>query len=195
MNDLIEIMWLGRGGQGGVTASRILALASFLEGKYATAFPLFGAERRGAPIKAFTRISNNQIYIHSLIYKADYVVILDQRLLKMVNVFENLKERGVLTINTNLSEKILKEKFGLGEVETWVVDATKICLDLNLQVAGFPVVNMPMTGAVAKSSKLVSLESVTKGIEEYFSEKLNPKALKLNIEAAERAYDETRKLS
>ncbi len=189
-----EFIWFGRGGQGGVTASRILAMAAFLEGKYAVAFPFFGAERRGAPVKSFTRISDREILIHSMVYEADYAVVLDPSLPRMIDVTSGLKENGVLTMNTNLPKEKLVELIKGGGIEIWIVDATKICLDLDLRVAGEPMVNMPMTGAVAKSTGVIKIESIVKAIEKYFSGKLTPGRIKVNVEAAERAYDEVEKV-
>ena len=100
MNDLVEIRWHGRGGQGAKTASLLLADAAFNTGKYIQGFPEYGPERMGAPITAYNRISNSPIRIHSNIYKPDYVVVVDDTLLESIDVTAGLKESGAIVINT-----------------------------------------------------------------------------------------------
>jgi len=153
---LKEISIHGRGGQGGVTAAEMLARAAFKEGKWVQAIPFFGAERRGAPVKAFVRLSNEPILVRSQVYSPDYVVVLDSALLEIVNVAEGLKNNGIIIINTMKNPKDINIKGG--RVAT--VDATGIALELKLLVAGLPVLNTPMLGAFAKATEEVKLESV-----------------------------------
>jgi len=102
LGQLIEVRWHGRGGQGAVTAAQILAEAAYLEGyKGVQAFPYFGAERRGAPIMAFTRMSDEEIRIRSQIYNPDFVVVLDSTLLGLIRVDEGLKEGGIIIVNSS----------------------------------------------------------------------------------------------
>ncbi|ADG13987.1 pyruvate/ketoisovalerate oxidoreductase, gamma subunit [Methanocaldococcus infernus ME] len=171
---MIEIRFHGRGGQGAVTAAQILAKAAFYDGKYCQAFPFFGVERRGAPVRAFTRIDDKEILIRSQIYEPDYVVVLDPTLLDSVNVLEGLKKDGAVIVNT-------VKDLDLG-YKVYTLDATKIALD----VLGVPIVNTSMVGAFAGATKLVSLESVKKAILETFKGKLGEK----NALAAEKAYNE-----
>ncbi|WP_456420098.1 pyruvate ferredoxin oxidoreductase subunit gamma [Methanocaldococcus infernus] len=171
---MIEIRFHGRGGQGAVTAAQILAKAAFYDGKYCQAFPFFGVERRGAPVRAFTRIDDKEILIRSQIYEPDYVVVLDPTLLDSVNVLEGLKKDGTVIVNT-------VKDLDLG-YKVYTLDATKIALD----VLGVPIVNTSMVGAFAGATKLVSLESVKKAILETFKGKLGEK----NALAAEKAYNE-----
>ena len=110
MNNLIEIRWHGRGGQGAKTASLLLADAAFNTGKYIQGFPEYGPERMGAPITAYNRISDKPITIHSNIYEPDYVVVVDDTLLESVPVTAGLKKEGAIVINTTKSPEYLKEK-------------------------------------------------------------------------------------
>lgn len=162
---LTEIRIHGRGGQGGVTAAELLACAAFKEGKQVQAFSFFGAERRGAPVKAFARISDEPIMIRSQVYNPDYVMVLDSTLLQVVNVAEGLKKDGIIIINTTKKP----DKFELEGYRVAVVDATGIALKLKLIVAGLPVVNTPMLGAFAKATEKVELGSVVEAIKEEWS--------------------------
>lgn len=159
---LKEIRIHGRGGQGGVTAAELLARAAFKEGKQVQAFPFFGAERRGAPVKAFARISDEPILIRSQVYNPDYVMVLDSTLLQVVNVAEGLKKDGIVIINTTKKS----DEFDLKGYRVAVVDATGIALKLKLLVAGLPVINTPILGAFARATEEVKLESVVEAIKE-----------------------------
>jgi len=177
---LKEIRIHGRGGQGAVTAAQLLAHAAHLEGKYAQAFPYFGAERRGAPVKAFARISDAPILLHSQIYHPDYVVVLDPQLYKMIDVTEGLKKDGVIILNS--TKKPNEIELGCWRIAT--VDATGIALELGLLIAGQPIVNTSMVGAFAGATGEVSLESVLKAIKENWRGSAGEK----NAQAAELAY-------
>ena len=178
---LKEVRIHGRGGQGSVTAAELLAHAAFLEGKWVQAFPYFGAERRGAPVKAFARISDQPILVHSQIYNPDYVVVLDPFIYKIVDVTEGLKEDGIIIFNTTKKPEELKLK-GL---RVTTVDATGIALELNLLVAGLPVVNTAITGAFARATGEVEISSILKVINETWS----GGAAEKNAKAAELAYE------
>lgn len=159
---LKEIRIHGRGGQGGVTAAELLAHAAFMEGKWVQAIPFFGAERRGAPVKAFARISDEPILIRSQVYTPDYVLVLDSTLPEVIDVTEGLKKEGIIVLNTTKKPKELAIK----GYYVATVDATGIALELKLLVAGLPVLNTSMIGAFAKATEEVKLESVMKVIEE-----------------------------
>ena len=176
-----EIRVHGRGGQGSVTAAEVLAHAAFIEGKCVQAFPYFGAERRGAPVKAFARISNEPMLVHSQVYNPDYVIVLDPYIYKVVDVSEGLKKNGIIVINT----KKKPEEIGLGDWRVATVDATGIALELNLLVAGLPVVNTSILGAFAKATDEVKLESVLKAVRETWSGSAGEK----NSKATELAYE------
>jgi 2-oxoacid:acceptor oxidoreductase gamma subunit (pyruvate/2-ketoisovalerate family) len=174
---MIEVRFHGRGGQGAVTAARLLAEASFNEGKYCQAFPSFGAERRGAPVLAFTRIDNKPIRIRTLVYEPNYVVVLDPTLLEVINVLAGLKRGGLVVVNAKEVPEELKA------VKVATVDATAIALEF----LGSPITNTAMLGAFARATKLVSLNSVVKAIEGYFGGKLAEK----NVAAVKAAYEQT----
>jgi len=181
---LKEVRFHGRGGQGAVTAAELLAKAVFNEGRYVQAFALFGAERRGAPVKAFARIDDKEILIRSQIYRPDYVVVLDSALLEIIDVTEGLKEGGLVLINTRKrpEETQLGTNYRLA-----TVDATSIALELSLLVAGLPVVNTAILGAFARATDEVKLESVTYVIKEEWPGKVGEK----NAYAAELAFQKT----
>lgn len=175
---MIEIRFHGRGGQGAVTAAEILAKAAFEDGKFSQAFPFFGVERRGAPVMAFTRIDDKPIQIRYQVQNPDYVVVLDDGLLDVVNVFSGIKNDSSIIINTNKEESLEKNK----DKEIYNIDATGIALE-NL---GVPIVNTIMLGSFAKKSGEVSLGSIIKVIKETFPGKLGDK----NSKAAEIAYNQ-----
>jgi pyruvate ferredoxin oxidoreductase gamma subunit len=178
---LREIRIHGRGGQGGVTAAELLAKAAFKEGKWVQAFPFFGAERRGAPVKAFARIADEPILIRSQVYNPDYVIVLDHMLLDVVNIVEGLKKEGIVIINTQKKP----EEVSIKEYRVATVDATSIALELKLLVAGLPVLNTPILGAFAKATEEVTLESVVQTIKEMWPGKAGEK----NAKAAMLAYE------
>ena len=178
---LKEIRIHGRGGQGAVTAAQLLAHAAFLEGKWVQAFPYFGAERRGAPVKAFARISDEPILVHSQVYNPDYIIVLASKLQEIVDVTEGLKKDGVIIMNTRKKP----EEIGLKDWRIATVDATDIALELDLLVSGLPVVNTSILGAFAKATGEVQLESVLKAIKITWSGSAGEK----NAKAAELAYE------
>lgn len=178
---LKEIRIHGRGGQGAVTAAQLLAHAAFLEGKWVQAFPYFGAERRGAPVKAFARISDEPILVHSQVYNPDYIIVLASKLHEVVDVTEGLKKDGVIIMNTRKKP----EEIGLKDWRIATVDATDIALELDLLVSGLPVVNTSILGAFAKATGEVQLESVLKVIKITWSGSAGEK----NAKAAELAYE------
>ena len=172
---MFEIRIHSRGGQGGVTAARLLALAAIHDGKYATAAPFYGAERRGAPIVSFVRIDDKPIRIYSQIKKPDMVIVLDASVMDVVDVLQGLKAGGKVLINSQQK----KEFPGFASSN---VDLTGIALRENLVVSGSPILNTPVIGALAKQG-LVSAESAKKAISEMFSDERN-------VKAAEAAYQE-----
>ncbi len=179
---MIEIRWHGRGGQGGVTAAELLAKAAYVDGyKGVQAFPFFGAERRGAAVKSFTRIADEEINVRSQIYTPDIVAVLDSTLLEFVDVTEGLQEGGKVIVNSPKSPKEL----GLETGHVYTYDGTGIALKLGLLVAGLPVVNTTMLGAFAKATGLVKIETVQKIICENWSGKVGER----NAQGAKDAYD------
>ncbi len=180
---LIEITVLSRGGQGGILGIKLLGKVAFDDGfKDIMAIPIIGAERRGAPIKAFLRISNQDIKRIDAITKPDYVFVLDESLLHYPAIHSTISNTKVI-INTENAKKYTFPS----SVTVFEVPATKIAIDLKLTVAGQPIVNVAMIGAFAKASGLITLESVRKVLEENFGKKAE-----LNYQAAKQAYDKTK---
>ena len=177
-----EIRIHGRGGQGGVTAAELIARAAYKEGKWVQAFPYFGAERRGAPVKAFARISDDPILIRSQIYNPDYVIVLDESLLEVANVTEGLKKDGIIIINTRKKPS----EIDLAGYRVATVDATGIALELGLLVVGLPVVNTAMVGAFAKATGEIKIESVIESIKEEWRGAIGEKNAKAAVLAYER---------
>ncbi|NVM31524.1 MAG: 2-oxoacid:acceptor oxidoreductase family protein [Candidatus Helarchaeota archaeon] len=183
---LSEIRWHGRGGQGAITAAQILAEAAYYHhDMYITASPSFGAERRGAPITASTRISDEKIRLRSQITKPDIVIVLDETLLKDVDVTAGLKDGGVLIINSSKRPEELNIK---GNYKIVTADATKVALDLDLRAAGLLVMNTPILGAVVKATDLgISLEDIQATIKRHFPGKPGER----NAEAAQKTHEIT----
>ena len=184
---LYEILFYGRGGQGAVTASHILVQAAIYENKHGQGFPFFGAERRGAPVTAYARISDKPILRRGVFSKADLVVVFDRRLIQLGLLKRVvIKDNGILVVNTRSAEISREYINAESKVHIYTVDATKIAEDLGLVVAGWPVVNTAMLGAIVRALPVVSIRSVEKAIIEYFG----PKIGESNREAASRAYKE-----
>ncbi len=165
-------------------AAQALASAAFQEGGYATAFPFFGAERRGAPVLAFTRIDKKRIYRKTQVYEPDFVVVLDESLIEGVNVVEGLKKGGMVIVNS--VKKPSEIDVGV-DVMLATVDATSVALEVLKQ----PATNSAILGAFAKATGLVKIESIEKGIMQIFGDRLGPKVGDLNSKAARTAYDRT----
>lgn len=179
---LVEIRWHGRGGQGAVTSAELLAKAAIDEGKYAQAFPAFGAERRGAPVLAFDRVSSKEpIRLRAEIREPDVVIVLDPGLVHIANVTQGLKEKGVLIINTKKPlQEIEAELDGKWQLAT--VNATKIAREL----LGVPIVNTTMLGALLRVTELIKLESLFEPLEKRFG-----RLAGRNIDAMKKAFEET----
>jgi len=184
-SSLIEICFHGRGGQGAVTAANILVSAALKDGNRGVqAFPFFGAERRGAPVRAFARISDEEINLRSEIYNPDIVVVLDESIMGLVNVLKGLKEGGKVVINTSKKPR----DFGFSKKYTVAtVDATSIAIRNKLLVGGIPVVNTPILGAIPKVLDKVTLDSLKEAIRERWPGELGER----NARSAEEAYRET----
>ena len=177
---MIEIRTHGRGGQGSVIASEILAEAFFREGKFVQAFPAFGVERRGAPVVAFTRIADDEIRERCQIYEPDHLIVLDPILIDTVNITVGLKKKGWIIINTNRS---MEESELLKDYNVATVDANAIAIKYGLGSRATPIVNTAIIGAFAGATGLVSLEAVVKAVEEFV-----PMKKKDNMKATEEAF-------
>ena len=181
---LTEIVFHGRGGQGSVTAANLLVAAALEDGnKGVQAFPFFGAERRGAPVRAFARISDGEINLRSEIYNPDIVIVLDESIMDIVDVLKGLKKDGKILINTRKkpSDFEFSKKFKVA-----TVDATGIALKNEILVGGIPVVNTPILGAVPKILEKVTLKSIQNTVKKKWQSELATR----NVKATQEAYDQ-----
>ncbi len=169
---MIEVRFHGRGGQGAVTAAELVAQAAVASGKYAQGFPNFGPERRGAPVTAFLRVSDDPIFLRERIDFPDVVVVLDPTLLGMVNVTEGLTRGGMVIINApDINDPALKELSK--DYQVAVVDAGRIAM----QTLGVPITNTAIIGALVQASGVVSMASLISPVEKRFArlaQKISP---------------------
>jgi 2-oxoacid:acceptor oxidoreductase gamma subunit (pyruvate/2-ketoisovalerate family) len=184
--ELIEIRFHGRGGQGAVVASQILAAALFKEGKFVQSFPAFGVERRGAPVAAFVRISDRPILLRCEIYHPDHLVVLDPTLIYAIDVTAGLKESGWIIINSDRSPKDfrLPARFRVA-----TVDANRIAVEHRLGNPANPLVNTAILGAFARITSLVGLAPLLEAVREAV-----PLQKEENAAATEEAYKEAQAL-
>ena len=192
MNNLIEIRWHGRGGQGAKTASLLLADAAFNTGKYIQGFPEYGPERMGAPITAYNRISNEPITIHSNIYEPDYVVVVDDTLLESVDVTAGLKETGAIVINTTKDNEYLKKVLNKYNGDIYKIDARKISID----ALGKYFPNTPMLASIVKISGIMTDEEFLNDMIGSFKHKFakKPEVIDGNMKALEMALKEIKQI-
>ncbi|MDI6705528.1 MAG: 2-oxoacid:acceptor oxidoreductase family protein [Bacillota bacterium] len=190
MSKTVEIRWHGRGGQGAKTASLLLAEAAFNTGKFIQGFPEYGPERMGAPITAYNRISDRKIRIHSNIYEPDYVVVVDESLIKDVDVTAGLKEGGAILVNTSKSPEEIKEQLQGFNGKVYTIDAMAI----SLETLGKYFPNTPMLGAIVKVSGIMSEEEFVDSMRESFGHKFASKAevIEGNMKAIKRALQEVK---
>jgi 2-oxoacid:acceptor oxidoreductase gamma subunit (pyruvate/2-ketoisovalerate family) len=181
-----EIRWHGRGGQGAITAAKILAEAAYIKGyRGVTAAPSFGAERRGVPVSALTRISSEPVRVISQVEKPNVVVVLDQTLLKHQEVTSGLGRKGWLVVNSWQHPKELDIR---GDFNIATADATKVCRELGLTVAGFTVANTAILGAFVRATEMIDMASIEKVIREKFSND----AVDVNLAAIMKTYKITK---
>jgi 2-oxoacid:acceptor oxidoreductase gamma subunit (pyruvate/2-ketoisovalerate family)/2-oxoacid:acceptor oxidoreductase delta subunit (pyruvate/2-ketoisovalerate family) len=178
---LIEIRFHGRGGQGAVTASRIIAIAAYEEGQYSQAIPMYGTERRGAPLTAFVRIDDQRVRERELVHDPDISVVLDPLIAKQQAVVNNLKPGGLVILNTRDNPEDVE--LG-GDFKVATVDATTIALE----TLGRPITNTAVLGAFAKVTGLIKVESIEKALKKTFPGRLG----EMNIAAVRRSYNEVK---
>ena len=192
MDNLIEIRWHGRGGQGAKTASLLLADAAFNTGKYIQGFPEYGPERMGAPLTAYNRISSTPIRIHSNIYEPDYVVVVDDTLLETVDVTSGLKETGAILINTTKSADYLKNVLKGYKGDIYTIDAKKV----SMETLGKNFPNTPMLAAIVKISGIMTDKDLLEDMKGSFKHKFakKPEVIEGNMKALEMALKEVKKI-
>ena len=190
MGKLTEIRWHGRAGQGIVTAGELLAEAALENDMYFQAFPDYGPERMGAPIKAYTRISDEPIDIHYQILSPEVVVVVNPNLLGIVDVIEGLLEGGIVIVNTPESPEQTRKNLHLegGKARVFTVDARGIALDTLKR----DIPATLMLGAIIRATGLVKLEDTIHAVRETLGAKLRPEIVKANVAALHRAYDEVK---
>jgi len=186
MADMVEVRWHGRGGQGAKTAAYLLAEAVMGEGKRIQAFPEYGPERMGAPMRAFVRISDTPIRMHCPVVAPNVVVVLDPTLVGKIDVLEGVPEDGIIVINTDQSPKDLAALLNAGSRKVFTVPATAIAMDTIKR----PIPNTVMLGALARATGMLDIDRLKAQIKHKFSGKLRPEVLEGNLTAVDRAYQE-----
>jgi pyruvate ferredoxin oxidoreductase gamma subunit len=187
MSGLTEIRWHARAGQGAVTAAKVVAETALSANKYMQAMPEYGPERMGAPIKAFTRISDSPIEIHNNIEFPDIVIVLDDSLVDVVNVTEGIKDGGVVIVNTCTPAADLKRALKLGDnVKVATVDASGIAVDTIKR----DIPNTPIVGAMAKVSDVIDIGKFKELLAHNLSKKFGQEMIDANFSAVDRAYEE-----
>ncbi len=181
---ITEFRWHGRGGQGVVTSNQMLGKAALKEGNYIQAFPEFGPERTGAPVRAFLRISKDPIQIYAQVYAPDVVICIDPTLLDVVNPTEGLKADGTLVINTTMTPEEVRDKYDFRGGKVVTVDASTIAME----VLGRPFYNMPTMAAAVEATKVVKIETVIEAVLERYPGKVG----ELNKVAIEKAVKEAK---
>ena len=191
MQKLIEIRWHGRGGQGAVTASKLLADAAISEGFYIQAFPEYGAERMGAPVRSFNRISSEIIDLHCQISEPDIVMVLDETLLETIDVAAGIKNGGSIIINTPRDSGEVFSSISHDDdknISLYTVDASKI----STETIGKVIPNTPMVGALIKILDFLKPKTLERTIKKTLSKKVQAPIVEANIAAAKRAYEEVK---
>lgn len=189
MAETLEIRWHGRGGQGTVTAAKVFADACLSGGRYVQAFPEYGPERSGAPLRAYNRVSSKELRMHCPVLKPNIVAIVDATLLDGIDVTEGAPDDAVFIVNSAKEPKELREKLKAKPTQkVFTVDATKIAIE-NI---GRPLPNSPMVGVLAKVSGIVSLDMILEDVKKSFGKKFSQKIIDGNLEAVKRGYEEVR---
>ncbi|MHB8994761.1 MAG: 2-oxoacid:acceptor oxidoreductase family protein [Armatimonadota bacterium] len=186
MAKLTEVRWHGRGGQGAKTAGYILAIACAEAGHNIQAFPDYGAERRGAPMRSYVRISDAPIRLRSGVKSPDIVVVLDSTLLGSEDVTAGAADGALVIINTPLAPDMIRQQLKNQNVKLATVDASGI----SLAAIGRNIPNTPMLGALAKLTDVVTIEGAKAGARKQLGEKLAAAVIDANMLAIDRAYEE-----
>jgi len=189
MAEMVEIRWHGRGGQGTVTAAKVLADACLSGGRHVQAFPEYGPERAGAPLRAYNRISSHELRMHCPVLQPQVVSVVDATLIDSINVAEGALEDAIFVINSSKDPKELREKLHAGSKQkVFTVDATKIAFDC----IGRALPNSPMLGALCKITGLITLEHLLEEVRKSFGKKFAQKIIDGNVEATRRGYEEVK---
>jgi len=191
MADLLEIRWHGRGGQGTVTAAKVLADACLSGGRHVQAFPEYGPERAGAPLRAYNRISSKELRMHCPVLRPKVVSVVDSTLLDSINVGDGATGDAIFVINTSRNPEEIRAKLGAGPGQkVYTIDATKIAMDC----IGRALPNAPMLGAICKVTGLVSIDHMLEDVKKSFGKKFSQKIIDGNLEATRRGYEEVKEI-
>jgi len=183
---LTEIRWHGRGGQGAVTAAKLVAELALGQKKYFQAFPEYGPERSGAPLVAFTRVSDEPIHIYAGIEHPQIVVVLDASLLGVVDVTKGAPADAIVLVNSEMSPADLRQRYGLKGFRYFTIAATRIAVETIKR----PIPNTPMVGALTRITGLFPVNEVVEFLRVDFAKKFPPKVVQGNIDAITRSYEE-----
>ena len=185
---ITEIRWHARAGQGAVTAAKVLAEATMAEGGNVQAFPEYGPERMGAPLRAYNRISDKPLTMHCQVTNPNIVIVVDSSLIETLDVTEGTPDDAVFVVNTTHTPKEVAKKLGRPVDKIFTVDATQISIDC----LGRPIPNTPLLGALVRATGLVKLETLVMDLKKTLGKKFPEKIVKGNTESVERAYKEVK---
>lgn len=188
MSEMLEIRWHGRGGQGAKTAAQLLAEAAAAVGKFIQGFPEYGPERMGAPVQAFTRISDQPIELHCHVTEPSIVVVLDPTLLRRGDITSGMPEDGIILINTDHSPSDIKRALKIQSQQVYTVNASRIAAE----TIGRPIPNTPLLGALVRVTNIMSLEQLLADTKKKLARKFadRPQIVQGNLEAVRLAYKE-----
>ncbi len=186
MQDMLEMRWHGRAGQGIVTAAAVLAQVISKKGKYVQANPEFGAEKRGAPVIAFNRISSEPIRLHSRVRTPQIVLVVDPTLIGVVDICEGTEEDAIIIVNTPKGPAEVREKTGIKGRKIYTLDAGRI----SNEELGRPIPNMPILGALMKITGMYGVDDLASAITALLEKKFSPKVVEGNIKAIRRSFEE-----
>jgi len=187
-DEIIEIRWHARGGQGAVTAAKMLAEMSLIKDMFFQAFPEYGPERMGAPIQCFNRLSKQKISTYCGVENPRIVVVVDHTLLEVVDITTGLAEDGIILINSHQNPSETRKRINLEGRKLYTVDATNI----SMESLGRFMPNIPMLGALLSITQLLSKEEAAEYLKESFGKKFPQKVVDSNIIALERAFEEVK---
>ena len=189
MAESVEIRWHGRGGQGTVTAAKVLADACMSGGRHVQAFPEYGPERAGAPIRAYNRISDKLLRMHCPVLNPKVVAVVDASLLDAIDVADGATDDAVFVVNTSKDPKDVRAKLkAKPSQKVFTVDATKIAIES----FGRPMPNSSMLGALNKAISIVTMETLLDDVKGSFGKKFAQKIIDDNLEAVRRGYGEVK---
>ncbi|MGI6128967.1 MAG: 2-oxoacid:acceptor oxidoreductase family protein [bacterium] len=188
MSSMLEIRWHGRGGQGAKTAAQLLAEAAAAAGKFIQGFPEYGPERMGAPVQAFTRISDQPIQVHCHVTEPSIVVVLDPTLLRGGDVTSGMPTGGLVLINSDQRPDVIKKALPSQSHRVYTVNASLIAEE----TIGRPIPNTPLLGALIRVTNIMSLDQLLEDTEKKLARKFpdRPQIVTGNLEAVRRAHEE-----